>query len=127
MLIVAGDEENLRILRDLVAQMDQPDAGKDRRIEVYVLANATPADAATTLRAMFGGKSRSDEQVIVTPQPSTNSLIVSRGAVFEQVEALLKQIDARRRRRTWSSRRWRCLRRGRRTRRRRCGLRCPRT
>lgn len=94
-IIVSADEANLAVLRDLVAQIDQPDAGKDRRIEVYVLRNASPTDAAGVLRQMFARPGRGEEQVVITPQPSTNSLIVSAPAAsFEQIEALLKQLDA---------------------------------
>jgi len=94
-LIVSADEANMAVLRDLVAQIDQPAAGQDRRIEVYVLRNANPTDASGVLRQMFGRTGRSEEQVVITPQPSTSSIIVSAPAgAFEQIEALLKQLDA---------------------------------
>ncbi|NUQ68735.1 MAG: hypothetical protein HUU18_10710 [Phycisphaerales bacterium] len=94
-LIVSADEANLAVLKDLVAQIDQPAAGQDRRIEVYVLRNALPTDVSGVLRQMFVQPGRSEEQVVITPQPSTSSLIVSAPAgAFEQIEALLKQLDA---------------------------------
>ncbi|GJQ30308.1 MAG: hypothetical protein HBSAPP03_21920 [Phycisphaerae bacterium] len=94
-LIASGDEENLKTFRDLVAQMDQPDGGKDRRIEVVVLQNAVANDVANSLRTMFSRGTREDERVAITPQPSTNSVIVSAPAgTYPEVLALLKQLDA---------------------------------
>ncbi len=94
-LIVSADEDNLKTLRDLVAQIDQPDGGKGRRIEVFVLKNGVAKDTADALRSMFARSGRGDEQVIITPQPSTNSLIISApAATYDDVVALLKQLDA---------------------------------
>lgn len=94
-IIVAGDEASIKTVRDLVAQIDQPDQGKDRRVEVFVLSNGTAADAANVIRSVFTTKQGADNPVVVTPQPSTNSLIVAAPeALFPQVQALLKQLDA---------------------------------
>lgn len=94
-LIVSGDKDSVATLKDLVAQIDQPDQGKDRRVEVFVLRNGTAADAANVLRSVFANKPGTENSVVVTPQPSTNSLIVAAPeAMFAQVEALLKQLDA---------------------------------
>lgn len=94
-LIVSGDEDNLKIVRDLVAQIDQPDGGKDRRIDVVVLRNAQASDVSSALRSMFARDTKGDERVIITPQPSTNSVIISapQGS-FPEVLALLNQLDA---------------------------------
>jgi len=92
-LIVSADEKDQRTIADLVAQIDQPDLGKDRRFEIYYLKNSTVQEAALTLRQMFG-RGGNDEQVVVTPQPSTNSIIVGAPAeAFDQVAALVKQLD----------------------------------
>jgi type II secretion system protein D len=94
-LIVSASDDDMKTLRDLVAQIDQPDGGKDRRIEVFVLRNGVARDTADALRSMFARSARADEQVIITPQPSTNSLIVSAPAAsYEEVVALLRQLDA---------------------------------
>lgn len=94
-VIVSGDDESLKMMRDLVAQIDQPEGGKDRRIEVVVLQNAMAADVANSLRTMFARGTREDERVAITPQPSTNSVIVSAPAeTYPEVLALLKQLDA---------------------------------
>ncbi|MCX5691625.1 MAG: hypothetical protein NTV94_17845, partial [Planctomycetota bacterium] len=94
-LIVSAEESDIAVLRDLVAQIDQPDAGKDRRIEVYVLKNGTARDTADVLRAMFTKADSPSERVVITPQPSTNSLVVSAPEkMFEEVAGLLRQLDA---------------------------------
>ncbi len=94
-LIASGDADNLAVLKDLVAQIDQPDGGKDRRVDVIVLKNGAASDVAQSLRAMFTRGTRDDERVVITPQPSTNSVIISAPAtVYPEVMALLAQLDA---------------------------------
>lgn len=94
-LMVSADAENSKLIQDLVAQIDQPDTGKDRRFEIYYLTNSGVQETAATLRSMFSRPGNAgDEQVVVTPQPSTNSVIVSApNEAFEQVNALIKQLD----------------------------------
>ncbi|MBX3363717.1 MAG: hypothetical protein KF866_03030 [Phycisphaeraceae bacterium] len=92
-LIASAREEDMEILRALIAQLDQPELGEGRVIEAYVLRNLEPAEAAATLRAMFP-QTRADERVIVTPQVSTRSVIVSVPAkLSEQVAMLVSEID----------------------------------
>lgn len=94
-LIASGDAESMKLLRDLVAQMDQPELGEDRAIEAYAVINATPQEAAQTIRSMFPKSGKSEDQVIVTPQPSTGTLIVSAPQeAHAQIAALVKQIDS---------------------------------
>lgn len=94
-LIVSADPVNAASVKDLVAQIDQPALGQDRRFEMYYMQNAEVSEAAGTLRAMFNRLGRGEEQVVITPQPSSRTLIVSApGAVFDQVDALVKQLDA---------------------------------
>ena len=94
-LIASGDAESMKLLRDLVAQMDQPELGENRAIEAYAVINATPQEAAQTIRSMFPRTGKSEDQVIVTPQPSTGTLIVSAPQeAHTQIAALVKQIDS---------------------------------
>ncbi len=96
-VIAAADAESMGILRDLVAQIDQPELGKDRRREVYVLKDRKADEVAQVLRQQFPsreGGGRTDAAVIVTPMPSTNSLIVSAPQEdFAQVETLIRELD----------------------------------
>lgn len=97
LLMISADEAGMKVAKDLVALLDQPELGKDRQIEVYAVRNREADELANLVRAQFprGGAGRQDAQVIVTAQPSTNSLIVSALADDQpQVQALIKQLDA---------------------------------
>lgn len=92
-LIVSSDAESLPLIEQLVEQIDQPELGDDRRIEVYYLQNRESAEVAEAVRALFPSR-RMDDRVIVTPQPTTNSVVVSAPeSTFAQVDALLTQLD----------------------------------
>ncbi|MFG0285625.1 MAG: secretin N-terminal domain-containing protein, partial [Phycisphaerales bacterium JB039] len=92
-LIVSAPEDDLTIVRDLVAQIDQPESVEGERIEVFALGSMDPREAADTVRAMF--PRGAGETVRVTPQPSTGSLIVmAREEQFEQIRILLEQLDS---------------------------------
>lgn len=95
-LILAADPDTLKSLKELVTQIDTPDQGAARKIEIFVMKNIGVQEAAASLRAMFpAGNSRANEQLIVTPQPSTTSIIVSAPeALLDQVHALISQLDA---------------------------------
>lgn len=94
-LIASGDAESMKLLRDLVAQMDQPELGEDRSIEAYAVRHATPQEAAATVRSMFPRTGRVEDQVIVTPQPSTGTLMVSAPTTMQkEIGDLIRQLDA---------------------------------
>lgn len=94
-LIVSADNDGLLLLKDLVAQIDKPEVGENRRIEVYALKNREPQETATILRAQFPATTRSEDRVLITAQPSTGSLIISaRPDDFAQIEALIEQLDS---------------------------------
>lgn len=93
-LFISGEAEPLKAARDLVALIDQPEHGKDRQIEIYTLRNREANEVANLVRAQFPRVGRSDAQVIVTPQPSTNSVIISAQADDQpQIQALIGQLD----------------------------------
>jgi type II secretory pathway component GspD/PulD (secretin) len=95
LLIVTAPPEEMPVLRDLVAQIDQPEMGADRRIEVYTLANSDSREVAGTLRTMFPGRGPIEDRVLVTPQPTKGALIVSApDDEFGQIEALIAELDA---------------------------------
>jgi len=94
-LVVSGDEASLATVRELVVQIDADTLGKDRRTEIYVLQNTTAAEASNTLRSLFPKAGREEERVVITPQPSQNSMLISAPIVqFEQIAALVRQLDA---------------------------------
>ncbi len=92
-LLVSADEEDLAIVQELVAQIDQPEMGDDRVLDVIALKHAEPADAAALIGQMFPAR-RADERVIVTPQANRNSIIVSAPPKsIEGVRELVSRID----------------------------------
>jgi type II secretion system protein D len=94
-LIVSAGAADLVTIRELVAQIDADILGKDRRTEIYVLQNTTASEASNTLRAMFPRAGREEERVVITPQPTQNSVLVSAPIVqFDQIAALVRQLDA---------------------------------
>jgi type II secretion system protein D len=94
-IVVSAEETDLAMVRELVGQLDQPDAGKDRRIELYVLRNGVARETAEVLRSMFTKADSPSERVVITPQIATNSLVISAPEkIFEEVAGLLKQLDA---------------------------------
>ncbi|MCC6285342.1 MAG: hypothetical protein IT439_08585 [Phycisphaerales bacterium] len=92
-LIVSARPDDLAVVRTLVEQIDQPELGPDRDIKVYTLKNVEPREAAATIQAMFP-LARAADRVIVTPQESTRSLIISMpGAVAAEMETLIAAVD----------------------------------
>jgi type II secretion system protein D len=94
-LVVSADEANLAVIRELLTQIDADNLGSDRRTEIYVLQNTTATEASNTLRTMFPRAGKEEERVVITPQPSQNSLLISAPIVqFDQIAALVRQLDA---------------------------------
>ncbi len=94
-LIVSADEESLTMVNELVEQIDHPDIGDDRSFAVYELANADARETAQALRAMFPRSQRPEDRILITPRPTTNSLIVSSPAdKLDRVKELVDQLDA---------------------------------
>jgi type II secretion system protein D len=92
-LLISADEEDLAIVEQLVAQIDQPELGNDRVMDVIALKHAEPSDAAALIGQMFPAR-RADERVIVTPQAGRNAIIVSAPPKsIEGVRELVSRID----------------------------------
>ena len=69
-LIVSAGERDMLLVRDLVAQIDQPESDEGRQRELYHLKNIDAIELTNTLREQFPrGLAARDEVVIVTPQP----------------------------------------------------------
>jgi hypothetical protein len=100
LLIVSAPPEEMPVLRDLVAQIDQPEMGEDRRIEVYTLANSDVREAAARCGRCSRGAGPIEDRVIVTPQPSRGALIVSAPDSTSSGD----RVAARRARRRWRGR-----------------------
>ena len=51
--MISADAENLKVAKDLLAQIDQPELGKDHEIEAYVVRNREADEIANLIRAQF--------------------------------------------------------------------------
>ncbi|MFO0874387.1 MAG: secretin N-terminal domain-containing protein [Phycisphaerales bacterium] len=100
-LLLAGPEAEVSTMRDLVAQLDQPGTGGDRRIEIVALREGKADELARMLQQQFprsgaGGGAGGGLGVIVTPDVRTNALVVNAPAgLFPQVKALIERLDAK--------------------------------
>jgi len=92
-LMVSAEPEDLSLLEDMVAQIDQPDLPEGRRIEVFALRTADPGEAGQAIRSMIPGRP-GEQGVRVTPQPSRNAIIVSaQEEQFPLIEELIGKLD----------------------------------
>jgi len=95
-VVVSAPADEMELVKQMLAQMDQPDEGEGRRRELFQLRNADARELAQALREQFPRSLASREGlVIVTPQVSTNSIILSAPEeLWEKVTALVAQLDA---------------------------------
>lgn len=92
-LITTAGEEDMSLLQDMVAQIDQPDLPEGRSIEVFSLRSMDPREASEAIRSMIPSSGREDA-IRVTPQPSRNAIIVSaQDEQFPLIRALLEKLD----------------------------------
>lgn len=95
LLLVTADQESLALVRQLVDDLDTPEIGDDRQIEIVYLQNGTAGDVAQAVRAMFPTAGRAEERVLVTPRTDSNSLLVSAAPHrIERVLSLIGELDA---------------------------------
>ena len=94
-LLVAGTPEELGVIRDLLAKLDLPSSGAERRIEIIVLKKAQATDVARLVTEQFARRGSSVQGVVVTADVRTNSIVLNAPAQqFEQVRALMDRLDA---------------------------------
>jgi len=105
-LIVAGSVNDLEIVRAIVVRLDDADV-KERRNEVYQLRNSIAADVAAALTSFLpqalavytkGAELTNFQEiqrdVIVVPEPITNTLLISANAkYFDDVLQLVAKLD----------------------------------
>ncbi len=95
LLLVTADADRFAEIENLVKDIDQPEMGDDREIQIVYLQNGTASNVAQAVRAMFPQTGRLEDRVIVTPQADNNSLLVSAPpARIGQVENLIAELDS---------------------------------
>ena len=92
-LIVSATREELATLRDLVEQIDRPEASGDRMIEILPLGKGEAVEIARLVSEQFPRRGGTPG-VIVAADSRTNSLIVNAPRLeFVQVKALVEKLD----------------------------------
>jgi len=99
-LIVLGDAANLKLVQDLVSNLDVTaglgEGREDRAVRVISLNNADANTVAAVLRRRFGGADRDKAgRVTITIDAGTNGLVIAGGEQsLQEIEGLAKQLDA---------------------------------
>jgi len=74
-MIVAGAEDDVRMVKDLVGRIDAPDLTGSRSLEIVVIERGDAADMAALIGAQFDR--RGGDGVVITPDARTNSVLVN--------------------------------------------------
>ncbi|MCA9287081.1 MAG: hypothetical protein KDA05_00765 [Phycisphaerales bacterium] len=99
-LIVVATPANVSVVRELVSMLDVEAAAASNTVRIFPLRYATADRIAAVLRETFRqreqvGTTRPEDQVVVSSDLRTNSLVVSTSPrSFEIVESLLSTLDA---------------------------------
>jgi type II secretion system protein D len=92
-LLLIGREESIRIVVDLVRQLDQP-VGPSSQFSVFRLKHAAAADVATTITTFYTERTGLGTRVVVTPEVRSNSLIIQASPRdLAEVSELIARID----------------------------------
>jgi type II secretion system protein D len=104
-LIVAGGRGDLLLVEAIILRLDSADI-RERKSDVYRLKNTTATDVANSLQTFLQSEiqilslgeltpyAQIDRSVVVTPEPLSNSLIISATPKFyPEVIALIQKLD----------------------------------
>ncbi|MBI5433628.1 MAG: hypothetical protein HZA52_12430, partial [Planctomycetes bacterium] len=117
-LIVMAMPDDLRSIKELVARLDVDVIEPERTYHIYALENVKAEDLAKVLKDFIQDSSRvqpggaagrggaegggavgrtsSDNEVVVVPDPATNSLLIASGKTrYEEVRDMIQKLDRR--------------------------------
>ncbi|MBL0926119.1 MAG: hypothetical protein IBJ11_00510 [Phycisphaerales bacterium] len=98
-LIILGSPANAAVVEELVRMLDVEAANRADAVRVYPLKFAAADRVAVLLESLFREQARREtlrpeDEVIVRPDPRTNTLVIATSArSFAVVEGLLKNLD----------------------------------
>ncbi len=93
-LVVSASEDELSMVRDLLAKLDLPDVTGDRVTGIIALGEGDAEEIARIVREQFGRRG-GGAGVVVTADLRTGSLIISAPRrQFAEARALVEQLDA---------------------------------
>lgn len=95
-IVVTGPIAALNAAEQLAHQLDGEDAGRvDRRIRVLAVRNADAAEIGETLDELFATTDDASTPPVIRVNAASNSLLVRADRdQFEQIEAIVRDIDA---------------------------------
>ena len=92
-MIVAGTDEEVRMVKDLVTRLDEPDLSGIRTIEIVRLDRGDAAEIARLVGAQF--ERRGGDGVVITPDARTNSILVNApSSLYPDIKGLVARLDA---------------------------------
>lgn len=92
-MIVAGTEAEVRMVKDLVSRLDEPDLSGIRTIEIVRLERGDAGEIARLVGAQF--ERRGGDGVIITPDARTNSILVNAPtSLYPDIKGLVARLDA---------------------------------
>jgi type II secretion system protein D len=96
-LILAASESQIKVLEDIVTQLQQTGTGSSRQLRVFMLQRNSAASLATMISQLYGRGSTNrepNERVIVTPSPDDRTLVLDAAVtMLDRVEQLIKTLD----------------------------------
>lgn len=108
-IIASGSADDLRIVEAILLRLDGSDV-QDRKTEVFRLKNSPAADVSNAINqylqneravqqnnpALLSAFEQIERQVVVVPEPVSNSLIVSATPrYFDEIRNIVEKLDAR--------------------------------
>ncbi|MBN2508403.1 MAG: hypothetical protein JXQ71_17125 [Verrucomicrobia bacterium] len=97
-LIVTASESHMKLLEDIVTQLQQAAEGTGRQIRVLMLHHNSAASVATMLSQLFWRETRSTDpgqRLVVTASPDDHTLLVdATSQILERVETLVHTLDS---------------------------------
>lgn len=106
-LLAIASADEISLLRNLIAAVDQPSDQKHSNINVYYLKNADAEDLAKTLNEIMTGVRTAPadqktpevkEPLAITADKPTNSLLISAGHEdYRLIQEVIRKLDIRRR------------------------------
>ena len=92
-LLVAGPDDEVRTIEDLVARIDAPDLSGVRSVEIIRMERGQAAEIARLVGSQF--ERRGGDGVVITPDVRTNSILVNApAALLPEIQGLVARLDA---------------------------------
>lgn len=96
-VLVSAPPTLMGVARDLIAQLDQPRGDADVDVRIFNLTQAKAADVANAIQTAMNRRAAlrpGETEVTVTPEPSSNSIVVTAGAAqLTEIDRIIASLD----------------------------------